>query len=111
LFPYERKKWLRGEAPVSNEFPSHFRNIFMDVPDTTRFTIHMLARYVLAKRKYPAVTPRSRTGAYSVNFVAEQQPNPESRVTLIDQKDRLGIPKIRIDWRYTDFDAHSVKET
>ena len=71
----------------------------------------MLRKYFLSSRKYPAVTPRSRTGEYSINFVAEQQPNAESRVELTDQRDRLGMPKIRIDWRYTDLDAHSVKET
>ena len=111
LFPYERRKWLRGEAPIRHNIPRHLFNILTDPVDTTRFTLHMLRNFGLARRKYPAVTPRSRTGEYALNFVAEQQPNPESRVVLTERRDALGMQKIRIDWRYTDFDAHSIKST
>jgi choline dehydrogenase-like flavoprotein len=50
----------------------------------------------------------SRANRFSVDFHSEQQPNPDSRITLTDEKDALGVPKIRIDWRYTDWDIETV---
>jgi choline dehydrogenase-like flavoprotein len=37
----------------------------------------------------------------------EQCPNPDSRITLSGERDALGLPKVRIDWRLTDVDLHS----
>jgi choline dehydrogenase-like flavoprotein len=39
---------------------------------------------------------------------AEQAPNPASRVTLDTERDALGMPRARLDWRLTDLDIHSV---
>jgi choline dehydrogenase-like flavoprotein len=40
---------------------------------------------------------------------AEQAPNPNSRVLLGDDSDRMGVPRVRLDWRLTDLDIHSVE--
>jgi choline dehydrogenase-like flavoprotein len=40
----------------------------------------------------------------------EQIPNPDSRVTLSEQRDVLGLPKIRLDWRLTEQDRRSLVE-
>jgi choline dehydrogenase-like flavoprotein len=40
---------------------------------------------------------------------AEQAPNPESRVLLSDKVDAFGIPRIKLDWRLSDLDIHSVE--
>jgi choline dehydrogenase-like flavoprotein len=40
----------------------------------------------------------------------EQVPNPDSRVSLAESKDALGLRKIRLDWRLTEQDRHSVVE-
>jgi choline dehydrogenase-like flavoprotein len=37
-------------------------------------------------------------------------PNPDSRVSLAETKDALGLPKIRLDWRLTEQDRRSVFE-
>ena len=34
----------------------------------------------------------------------------ESRVTLADARDPLGIPRIRLDWRLTDLDYRTMRE-
>lgn len=39
---------------------------------------------------------------------AEQSPNPDSRVMLSDEKDALGIPRVKLDWRLNELDKHSV---
>lgn len=39
----------------------------------------------------------------------EQMPNPDSRVTLIEEKDALGMNRVRLDWRLTDLDRRTVE--
>ncbi|MCC5954057.1 MAG: GMC family oxidoreductase [Acidimicrobiia bacterium] len=46
----------------------------------------------------------SASEAQSVVFGLEQVPNAESRVTLDDERDALGHPRARLDWRLTDED-------
>ena len=40
---------------------------------------------------------------------AEQAPNRESRVTLADERDPLGVPRVKLDWRLSELDVHSVE--
>jgi choline dehydrogenase-like flavoprotein len=37
----------------------------------------------------------------------EQSPNPDSRISLSGERDALGLPRSRIDWRLTELDRHS----
>jgi choline dehydrogenase-like flavoprotein len=40
---------------------------------------------------------------------AEQSPNPDSRVTLADERDALGMRRLRLDWRLGEQDVRSVR--
>ena len=46
-------------------------------------------------------------GIYTV-MRAEQAPNPDSRVALSQEKDALGLPKIDMQWRFSEIDKYSV---
>jgi choline dehydrogenase-like flavoprotein len=39
----------------------------------------------------------------------EQAPNPDSRVTLSDEKDSTGVPRVKLDWRLSEIDVRSVR--
>jgi choline dehydrogenase-like flavoprotein len=39
---------------------------------------------------------------------AEQAPNPDSRVTLNDERDANGMPRVTLDWRFTKLDKHTL---
>jgi choline dehydrogenase-like flavoprotein len=39
----------------------------------------------------------------------EQAPNPASRVTLNRERDALGMPRVRLDWRLTSLDRRSFR--
>jgi len=39
----------------------------------------------------------------------EQSPNPDSRVSLADETDALGVPRVKLDWRTQALDRHSVR--
>jgi choline dehydrogenase-like flavoprotein len=70
-----------------------------DAPSTARF----VGRYLRGK---PSVT--MPTGI-SLLSMAEQQPNPDSRMTLADSDDALGVPRVRLDWRLTDLDRRTLE--
>lgn len=40
----------------------------------------------------------------------EQTPNPDSRVTLSDEKDSLGVPRANLNWQMSPLDKKSVRK-
>ena len=46
-----------------------------------------------------------------VEVYGQQAPNPDSRVTLGEERDALGVPRLKMDWRLSDFDRHSADRT
>jgi choline dehydrogenase-like flavoprotein len=45
---------------------------------------------------------------YALAFRAEQAPNPDSRVTLTDDRDALGLRRINLDWQLQELDKQSL---
>jgi choline dehydrogenase-like flavoprotein len=41
-------------------------------------------------------------------YFSEQSPNPDSRITLGEERDALGLNKIVLDWRLSDLDKHTI---
>ncbi len=39
----------------------------------------------------------------------EQAPNPDSRVMLSEEKDELGMPRVKLDWQLTELDKRSIR--
>ncbi len=54
---------------------------------------------------------RNKMGVSGVYFMirGEQAPNPDSRVTLSQQRDALGMPKVDLRWRLSAIDKHTVR--
>jgi choline dehydrogenase-like flavoprotein len=46
---------------------------------------------------------------YQLATRMEQSPNPDSRVTLSTEKDALGMPRVRLDWRLTALEKRSIR--
>lgn len=40
---------------------------------------------------------------------AEQAPNPDSRLRLTNERDALGLPKIALDWRFSEIDKRTIR--
>jgi choline dehydrogenase-like flavoprotein len=109
IIPYEYGKRLYGEERVSfAAWLEHLRNVAAGPFGVAAFAWHMLKDRKLAKRKFPSIVITPKANLYSLDFHAEQQPNPLSRVTLGETVDALGMPRISIDWRYTDIDVETV---
>lgn len=109
---YEYGKRLNDGSPPSLWLHArHLRNIVADPLDTTTFAFNWLRKRTLAERKFPSVILRNRTNLFSLEVHSEQMPNAHSRVTLTDETDALGTPRIRVDWRYRAEDIASVRKT
>jgi choline dehydrogenase-like flavoprotein len=46
---------------------------------------------------------------YQLATRMEQSPNPNSRVTLSEVQDALGMPRVRLDWRLTPLEKRSIR--
>lgn len=53
---------------------------------------------------------KGKSGVYVI-IRAEQAPNPLSRITLLDEKDSLGMPRVALDWQFQDIDRETVRIT
>ncbi len=109
---YEYGKRLQdGPPPTLGLYARHLLNVMSDPVDTTAFLAHWLTRRTLAPRKFPSVILRNRSNRFSLEIHAEQSPRADSRVTLAGRQDALGLPQLRVDWRYSPGDIESVRRT
>ena len=46
--------------------------------------------------------------AFRLNHMVEQTPNPDSRVSLIDECDALGQQRVKLDWRLNPIDIRTI---
>ena len=112
LISYEYGKRLNdGKSASIGTYARHLLNVVADPLDTSAFLSHWLMRRTLADRKFPSVILRNRTNRFSLEMHGEQAPLATSRVTLSNQIDLLGMPKIRVDWRYSKSDIESLRGT
>ena len=112
LISYEYGKRLNdGNTATLGTYTRHLLNVIADPLDTSAFLAHWLTKRTLADRKFPSVILRNRTNRFSLEMHGEQTPIANSRVTLSDQVDALGTPKVRVDWRYCAADIESLRRT
>ncbi len=70
------------------------------LPNTRRWSTY--ARYLMSGR---------RVFSEAFHVRPESVPNPDSRVSLGEEKDPLGVPRVHVDWRLTEQDLRSVRIT
>ncbi len=109
---YEYGRRLHDGRPLSMPLlVRHTMNVVRDAGHTATFLGHWLTRRTLAHRKFPSVILANTTNRFSLEVQAEQLPHPDSRVTLAEGCDALGLRRLRIDWRYQREDIASVRRT
>jgi choline dehydrogenase-like flavoprotein len=110
LIPYEYGKRLHGgEKADLSTWLKHVRNVVAAPLDAFAFAAHIVRDRFLSERKFPSIIMRPRANLFSLDFHAEQEPNPLSRVTLTDDRDALGMQRLSVDWRYTRGDVNTVQ--
>jgi choline dehydrogenase-like flavoprotein len=104
------RKWLKLRN-VLPTLPPHLAAVAKDgVASMPRLTRLMWAR-MQKTRRLPSILPSVHSRYLGLYFQAEQTPNSDSRVTLAeDQLDEHGMPRAKVDLRFTDQDLHTVVE-
>jgi len=83
---------------LPDQLVSHIGNILADLDDVA-LTAYRQLRY----EKFPI-------DYYSMGAFIEPAPNPDSRVTLTNERDSLGLPVVKLDWRLSEIDWHSFQQ-
>ena len=112
VIPYEYGKRLHGDERASAAtWARHIRNVVTGPFDAAGFAWHMLRDRKLADRKFPSIIIKPKANLFSLDFHAEQEPNPDSRVSLTKDTDALGMQRLKVDWRYTHNDVDTVSRS
>jgi choline dehydrogenase-like flavoprotein len=82
---------------MPHDFWGHLRNVIADIDEVA---IHAYRK--LLDKDY------SR-GVFKLYNRTEQAPNPESRVTIYDERDRLGVNRVRLNWNLQPIDKRSIR--
>jgi choline dehydrogenase-like flavoprotein len=85
--------------PLPGHLVQHARHALAGLGDVARTAV----REQLGRGKEQEVI--------QLKAMAEQAPNPNSRVTLSPRRDRLGLRAARLDWRLTEQDLRSIVRT
>lgn len=102
------KKALHKARELSPSLKKHSINLILkgwnQVPNIVKIGLKRINR-----RRLPSVLPYKKSKYWGIFFQAEQSPFRESRVTLTNQeKDDLGMPRLKVDFRYNPADIESV---
>ena len=90
-----RHAWPRG--PFTRKLTRHARAALVGAPEVARAALGRVRR-----------TAPDRV---ALGTMAEQAPDPASRVTLGTGRDRLDLPVARLDWRVGDRDRESLRRS
>ncbi|WP_421992907.1 FAD-dependent oxidoreductase [Roseococcus sp.] len=86
----------------------HLRNVALDVTNTATFIPRFLWRRKIAKPRHPGFFQRNAARRYSLRYHAEATPDPESRITLGEERDATGLRRARIDLRFSPADIQAL---
>ncbi|MCZ2498218.1 FAD-dependent oxidoreductase [Xylophilus sp. Kf1] len=89
----------------------HLRNVLVEFPDIVHFLTHWLFARKLSDRKFPSVILKNKSNQFSLDVHAEQVPIRDSRITVGKDFDRLGMPKMHVDWKYDAQDIRSIGQS
>jgi choline dehydrogenase-like flavoprotein len=85
----------RGDLP--HDLGGHIGKVLADLDGLTAYT---------AEHLWYGQAPVDRI---HVEFLIEPAPNPDSRVTLGDEVDPLGLRRVRLDWRLSEIDERTFR--
>ena len=79
-----------------------FRDLFRLATSPVSVTKHVIGKIF---------RPESLLFSRRIMILFEPAPNPNSRITLSEETDRLGLRKPSLDWRLTDYDKNTILQS
>lgn len=101
--PGRREQWLR-QVPGFVRAPLQHAS-FMQVGE-----VGVVPQYLDDLRAVLGPGPRAEAVYAPLEIRAEQAPNPDSRITLDETRDALGVRRAVMDWRLGELDQYSLQE-
>jgi hypothetical protein len=105
-------EWGMGELPP---LAPHFANVskapWSAVAGLTSAAWIMAASRITHQNHLPRRFLSSGEGGWRLVYHAEQKYDPANRISLSGEKDSLGLPKLRVDFRFSEQDAATVVHT
>jgi len=98
-----------GLSPLPWAMNLKSRMDILQVDNYDTSTARFFKNWSDAELKASEVKTGSITRAYEFQIRLEQAPNPNSRVTLSEEKDELGVPRSVLHWELTDLDKRSIR--
>ena len=98
-----------GDRPV-RPLP-HVWNLLKGTPSAAMFAMRFLKARYGSKVRIPGFFVLNSAHRYALHFHSEHAPDADSRVTLSDTRDALGMPRLKIDLRFRARDADSILRT
>ena len=89
----------------------HLRNLVTDFPHLAAFFPRYIYRRYISRSRSHSFFEVSAARRYSLRYHAEHLPNSNSRVTLSDQRDAYGLPRLAIDFRFSQADVEPIIRT
>ncbi|SPM35277.1 Choline dehydrogenase or related flavoprotein, partial [Mycobacterium rhizamassiliense] len=90
---------------------AHLRNIVRDLLPSIAFAVRFsYARFLRRGRKAPGFFVKGTGNRYVLHYHGEHLPHWDSRVELTDERDALGMRKIRTHMHFSDADYESVRK-
>lgn len=92
-------------ALIGRTYPDNLKSLLRNISAAPGEFIELLYRRSIKKRAATA-----KQGWITLNAHAEMAPNPESRVTLSEARDQLGMRRVKLDWRLSEAERRSLLE-
>ena len=93
-------KGLGMKVLASNATPTALKDFIVDT--AIRYNPNLVVEEFQSRG-----LPHKLTGLW-IDAITEQRPDPDSRVTLSDRTDRLGVPLARVNWRINDDERRTI---
>jgi choline dehydrogenase-like flavoprotein len=88
---------------IPDDFSKHVGNVITDIGGIATNVQKKVMRTLEREFKRS-----KKSKVFHLNHMAEQAPNPNSRVTLIGERDALGQNRIQLDWQLSPIDVRSI---
>jgi choline dehydrogenase-like flavoprotein len=99
---YKMLRSAISQRKPPDDLLKHFRNILSGIDDFA------VTAYRNIKRRAIRLVDKRKLPVFCVAIMSEQAPNPDSRVTLGDERDALGQRLVRLNWQLTPMDINSI---
>lgn len=107
-------EWLKAYQRIRNGTwqekgaDSHFPSFINDLNKVIANLDQVIARaWAKQKVKNPPFPQRF----FETHLISEQAPNPDSRITLSSERDKLGLNRVNLDWRLTPIDKYTIQRS